>query len=180
MPGAGGNFLARVCEQSHYPAQIIHEAQYIAQYIEASPRAGSGPKRYHNWINFEERWRPTRYSHGHSVHPRRLPWLRVTVTTPAEWHWACANALWKQSVVASHNLASDPNLPAEHHIPLSDLWTWDSISAALAHLQAEPVNAHQRTLYDQWCGTHCPYTDSKQWQRICEHQWGDLQPEYCR
>jgi hypothetical protein len=175
MPGAGGNFLTRVFAQSHSPA-LIDSAQYPAEY-----HTGQRHPIRSNWLKFERQWNCQNYGYiyGHLVLPQHSPWLRVTVTTRTEWDWACANALWKNSAVESPYLTSDPDLPAEHHIPLRTLWTWDALAPALARIQTEPVNTHQRTLHDQWCGTHCPHPDSKRWQRICEHRWGHLRPEYC-
>lgn len=181
MPGAGGNFLTRVFAQSHSATPIV-PAQYPAEY--ATGRRYPHPTRW-NWLSFERQWDKERqhhgYRHGHPVDPQHSPWLRVTVTTRAEWDWACVNALWKSSVQARHFLASDPDLPAEHYIPLRALWTWAALAPVLAHIQTRPVNAHQHTLWQQWQGTWCPSPEQlpalhQRSVDINEH----LRPQYCQ
>jgi len=180
MPGAGGNFLTRVFAQSH-SATLIVPAQYPAEYA-----TGRRYPARSDWLKFEQQWNQyckccQNYRHGHPVHTRGSPWLRVTVTTRAEWDWACANALWKNSTVEGQYLASDPDLPAEHHIPLRTLWTWDALAPALARIQTEPVNTHQHTLWQQWHGTWCPTPEQlpalhRRSATMNEH----LRPRYCQ
>jgi len=170
MPGAGGNFLCRVLAQGHQPQRFMHEAGYgVAEQ--------SGKVKLWHWRAFEHAWSSPPYKHGHRCGNM---WLRITVTTPEEWCWAWANALWKDSYLYDHNLASDPDLAAQHHIRLSDMWDWHTLAPELARIQTEPVNTHQRSLWQQWRGTHCPHPYSRSWQQICEHRWGHLRPRGCR
>ena len=179
MPGAGGNLLTRVFSQSH-SATLIESAQYPAGLA-----TGQRHPIKTSWREFEQRWRPQGrahgYTHGHAVRPPHSPWLRVTVTTREEWDWACANALWKNSTLAPRYLASDPDLPAAHHVPLRDLWAWDTLAAALAHAQTNPVNTHQRSLWRQWQSTWCPTPGQlpalhRKSAAMNEH----LRPTYCQ
>ena len=177
MPGAGGNFLTRLFAQGH-SATPIESAQYPEEFAR-----GRRHPINNLWIDFEfeQRWRcrDHGYIHGHAVPAGHSPWLQVTVTTRAEWDWACANALWKNSGVERRYLA--PRLGAEHHVPLSDLWTWDTMAATVARTQTDPVNTHQRSLWQQWQGTWCPTPEQlpalhRRSATMHEH----LRPRHCR
>ena len=154
MPGAAGNFLTRLCEQSEQ-GTLLTAALYPPEYWSTQRRPH--PSR-HNWRAMEDRWQqrphPRRYAHGHEA--LRRVWLRVTVTSHEEWGWALSNALWKDSfVTAKFVAASDPGAPAQHHLPLRSTWHWPSLERALAALGLAP-GAHHRTLWHSWLRTWCP------------------------
>ena len=174
MPGAGGNFLCRVLEQGRQSGRFMHEAAY-----DHDPRTRARhTQSLEEWVDFELTWRSPRYSQGHYRTPA---WLRITVETPKEWDWSCANALWKNSHLGENScLASDPALSAQHHIRLRDLWTWPTLASELERIQGSAANTNQRIMWQQWCSTHCPDPYSPTWQRISESRWGHLRPEWCR
>lgn len=171
MPGAAGNFLTRILAQGHH-SDPIEQAQY--------------PERFHSrnrhplkadWLAMEREWQEHHRTYQHS-HDREPVWLRITVVDREEWLWACSNARWKNSTVETQFLASDPRLPAQHHIRLRSLWQWPTLSAELAHLQENPINTHQHSLWQQWRETWCPHTDQTRWRDHCESLWGHLTPSY--
>ena len=170
MPGAAGNFMTRVLTQAHTPAVAIREAGYH------DLRARRGPL-HRDWPQFENRWRSELYGNSHRTDHA---WLRITVTTPREWQWAQANALWKNSELRGYHTASDPDLPADHHVSLETLWHWPSLARTLTSLQHLPVNPHQHLLWRQWRDTWCPNPHSARWQRLCDQRWGGLTPDRCR
>ena len=173
MPGAGGNFMTRVLEQSLCQHPIVG-AQYRREH-----QAENRTPRVLNWTLGEREWdnrpEPRHYHHNHRD---RSPWLRITVTDQAEWEWACANALWKNSTLQGRWLASDPGLPAEHRVSLRCLWSWQELSTQLAGIQSNPVNQHQHSLWQQWNKTWCPYAHDTRWRSICDKRWGHLRPTY--
>jgi hypothetical protein len=169
MPGAGGNFLTRVLEQSLDEHPIVG-AQYHQE--GRTPRMLSWPFWEMEWVNRPD---PRHYHHNHDTEPC---WLRITVTDQAEWDWACANALWKNSDLQGQSLASDPRLPAKHLVSLRCLWSWDELSKQLAGIQSRPINQHQHSLWQQWNRTWCPYAHDSRWKYTCDQRWGHLRPAY--
>ena len=176
MPGAGGNFMVRVLEQGHHE-ELITQAQY--------PEQLHGDRRrptQHNWLHTERPWMQTdHYEHNHMDN---RPWLRITVTTAQEWHWSCANALWKNSqpdaATGPQFQASTPDLPATHHITLESLWHWHTLEPQLESLQGHAANPHQRLLHEQWRLTWCPHTDQAQYQATCHRLFDPHRPAHIR
>jgi len=167
MPGAGGNFLTRILAQAHSAVPLAPALYPVGWCQHRMPHK-------HDWTQFERVWNnhSTRYQHGHSVAPA---WLRVTVTTASEWRWSCANALWKNSTItAEYASASAPDRPAEHHLPLGALWSWDSLCERLKDLQTTPVSELQRAIWQGWRASWCPHTENPTYQRICDRRWGHL------
>jgi hypothetical protein len=169
MPGAAGNFMTRLLEQSHTPQHPITEAAYGDDHPWRGPLHG-------DWTRFEDQWQSERYRNHHA---RDHAWLRITVASAEEWQWAQANALWKNSDLEGYHTASDPDLPAEHHLPLRHLWSWPELEQALHGLQQAPVNTHQHRLWRQWRDTWCPHTHTARWQRLCDRRWRHLRPDRC-
>lgn len=170
MPGAAGNFMTRILTQAHRPDQARPEMGYPEH------KARRGPM-HQDWLKFEDQWESELYRNDHSREPA---WLRITVISAEEWQWARANALWKNSDLTGYHTASDPDLPAEHHIRLETLWTWPSLAEALEPLQHLPVNTHQHLLWRQWRDTWCPHTHNARWQRLCDQRWRHLTPDRCK
>jgi len=168
MPGAGGNFMARLLQQAHEPQHQIPGTRYPDHVIQRG-------RLHRDWVQFEEQWEGDLYRNSHTREPA---WLRITVSDLAEWQWARANALWKNSEPGGFHTASDPGLPAEHTISLMTLWQWQSLEPALERLQSQPVNPHQRSLWQQWSRTWCPHSDTERWQRLCDQRWRHLTPVF--
>ena len=179
MPGAAGNFLSRICEQSDRDC-LFERALYPPEYWADHRRPH--PTRL-NWQAMERRWHqrpePRRYDHGHPA-PDSV-WLRVTVTDPAEWDWAVANALWKTSSIRDQFIpASDPSAPALHHIALRSTWSWPSLASALDRIGVA-TNPHCETLWQSWHHTWCPtrVREQSKWRRIIR-SYDPVRPDWIR
>ncbi len=180
MPGTGGNFLSRLCEQSHC-TEMIELAQY--------PKITQYPKINTTWMQYERVWThragTQNYTHGHHLeYDRGQPiWLRITVTDLAEWRWAVSNAFWKNSqpfrVDGGYDFpaCSDPGKPAQHYLSLRDMWQWTSLRTQLIVMGLQ-INTHMQELWQQWRGTWCPHSDLPEWQQECEQRWDRLRPAH--
>ena len=192
MPGTGGNFLSRVCEQSHC-RQMIQLAQYPEWQYSDHRDPGST-----SWINYERTWtfRPgTRnYIHGHveatrnymcdmSKHPNGSHvWLRVTVTDLEEWRWAVCNAFWKNSDPfkadgCDYPACSDPARPAQHYLSLRHMWHWPWLSMRLSAIGLG-INPHMQELWQQWRRTWSPRSALQEWHLECRERWDTLRPAH--
>ena len=183
MPGAGGNFLSRVCEQSHC-TEMIELARYPKdQYNDSRDPVST------NWMEYERAWTHRagthNYTQGHHLeHDQGRPiWLRVTVTNLAEWRWAVSNAFWKNSHPFKadggydFSACSDPGKPAQHYLSLRDMWQWGSLRTQLIGLGLQ-INPHMQELWQQWRGTWSPRSDLPEWQQECEQRWDGLRPAH--